>query len=52
MNHIFRSQPKELNEEMLKALAISLRAEETLREIVAPAYEHHRELNAQMKEVQ
>ena len=45
LDHEFRSQSKELNDELLKVLAVSLRAEQTLREIVAPAYEHHRTLS-------
>lgn len=52
MDHEFRSQSKELNEELLKVLAIALRAEETLRDTVAPAYEHHRALEHQINEVE
>lgn len=52
MDHSFKSQSKELNEEILKAVAIALRGEETLREVVAPVYEYHRTLENQLNEVE
>lgn len=44
LDHMHMSQSEELKREQLKCIAVSLRAEESLRDLVAPAHAHEKEM--------
>lgn len=52
LNHVYNSQTEEQEREQAKFIAVALRGEEALRELVAPAYAHHSDMSKLMYNTQ